>query len=72
MTIGSGDSVTLIELLVGFEAIRKDADVMFLALDTVLISAVVCIVLFVPVVVMLCDSVMLALLGVWTWVLVDM
>jgi hypothetical protein len=58
--MGSGDSVTPVELLVGFEATRRDVDVMFLALNSVLISAVVCIVLFVSVVVMLCGSVVLA------------
>ena len=63
--MGSGDSVTSIELLVGFEATRRDVDVMFLALNSVLIFAVGCIVLFVSVVVMLCGSVMLALLGAW-------
>lgn len=72
MTIGLGGPVILVELLVGFEATRRDVDVVFLALGSVLISAVVCTVSFVPVVVMLCDSVMLALLGVWTGVLVDM
>ena len=72
MTIGSGDPVTLVELLVGFEATRRDSDVMFLALDNVSTFTVVCIVLFVSVVVMLCDGVMLALLGVRTRVLVVM